>query len=189
MKYSRDRNYYNELNNIFKNETNIFSFESDRGIKDFDTKLRRQICNIEIKALNEVLREINLEVSFRYKMESYEYNYRFKHSKIFLIKNNQNIVGFYEYIIKENYLYIVGFYIKKEFRGFASILYVFRNLIIELDKYKIYKIIFTCQSNNKYVKNLYKKLKFKFFIKLNQFDEVWTGDLETIKYINKKYYK
>lgn len=187
MKYSRDREYYNKLNYFFSKETDLFSFEKDRGIKEFNTKLRRQISKIEIEALNEVLKEIGLEVFFKYKMESYEYNYRFKHSEISLIKNNQNIVGFFEYIKKEKYLYIVGFYIKKEFRGFASIRYFFRNLIIELENYKIDKMIFTCQSNNKYIKVLYKKLKFNFFIKLNKFDEVWTCDSKVIENIKNKY--
>ncbi len=175
MEYSHIRNFYSELDNLLENRYFI-SKEEETTSFSLDNEVFEEYYkafSIEFETMESIFKSLNLKYSINMRMKEFEYNNKYKNSKIIFIKQENNEVGYFEYIYMNNIWYLANVHTLKEFRNSFTAKQLFQLLIKELEKTKPKEVIVVCQKINNYIKRLFKNLNFEYIKDLNSFEEVW----------------
>ncbi len=175
MEYNHIRNFYLDLNDSLDNKYSIYKEKEKFSFSLNEEVFERyyKAFSIEFETMENIFKSLNLKYSINMRMKEFEYNERYKNSKIVFIYQENREVGYFEYIDLNNIWYLANVHILKEYRNSYTAKQLFLLLVDELNRTKPIEVFVVCQSVNFYIKRLFNNLEFIYVKNLNSFEEIW----------------
>ena len=183
MEYSHIKSFYLDLDSALDNKYLISEEKEDYSFSLDDLKFEKyyKAFSIEFETMSNIFSSLNLKYSINMRMKEFEYNGKYKNSKIVFIYQKNYEVGYFEYIHLNNIWYLANVHILKEFRNSYTAKQLFQLIIEELNKTKPEKVFVVCQKINLYIQRLFTNLEFTYLKDLNDFEEIWSIQGELFK--------
>lgn len=183
MEYSHIKNFYLDFDSALDNRYLISEEKEDYSFSLDDLKFEEyyKAFSIEFETMSNIFSSLNLKYSINMRMKEFEYNGKYKNSKIVFIYQKNYEVGYFEYIHLNNIWYLANVHILKEFRNSYTAKQLFQLIVEELNKTKPEKVFVVCQKINLYIQRLFTNLEFTYLKDLNDFEEIWSIKGELFK--------
>ena len=183
MEYSHIKFFYSDLDSALDNKYLISEEKEDYSFSLDDLKYEEyyKAFSIEFETMSNIFSSLNLKYSINMRMKEFEYNGKYKNSKIVFIYQKNYEVGYFEYIHLNNIWYLANVHILKEFRNSYTAKQLFQLIVEELNKTKPEKVFVVCQKINLYIQRLFTNLEFTYLKDLNDFEEIWSIQGELFK--------
>ncbi len=183
MEYSHIKFFYSDLDSALDNKYLISEEKEDYSFSLDDLKYEEyyKAFSIEFETMSNIFSSLNLKYSINMRMKEFEYNRKYKNSKIVFIYQRNYKIGYFEYIHLNNIWYLANVHILKEFRNSYTAKQLFQLIVEELNKTKPEKVFVVCQKINSYIQRLFTNLDFTYLKDLNDFEEIWSIQGELFK--------
>lgn len=183
MEYSHIKKFYLDLDSALDNKYLISEEKEDYSFSLDDLKFEEyyKAFSIEFETMSNIFSSLNLKYSINMRMKEFEYNGKYKNSKIVFIYQKNYEVGYFEYIHLNNIWYLANVHILKEFRNSYTAKQLFQLIVEKLNKTKPEKVFVVCQKINLYIQRLFTNLEFTYLKDLNDFEEIWSIQGELFK--------
>lgn len=183
MEYSHIKKFYLDLDSALDNKYLISEEKEDYSFSLDDLKFEEyyKAFSIEFETMSNIFSSLNFKYSINMRMKEFEYNGKYKNSKIVFIYQKNYEVGYFEYIHLNNIWYLANVHILKEFRNSYTAKQLFQLIVEKLNKTKPEKVFVVCQKINLYIQRLFTNLEFTYLKDLNDFEEIWSIQGELFK--------
>ncbi len=181
--YNHIKSFYLNLDNALDNRYSISEEKENPSFSLDDLRFEEyyKAFSIEFETMSNIFSSLNLKYSINMRIKEFEYNSKYKKSKIVFIYQENYEVGYFEYIHLNNIWYLSNVHILKEFRNSYTAKQLFQLIIEELNKTKPEKVFVVCQKINLYIQRLFINLEFTYIKDLNDIEKIWSIQGELFK--------